>query len=316
MLLDRSILLGAVFAVACLTFPHCCLAEITAERSEKGVVVRVDGKLFAEYLVQSGTMPVVWPLLGPTGKPMTRAYPMVETAGETKDHRHHRSMWFAHGDVDGLDFWHGGPDGPRIRHRKFIKIQSGPSAVLITQNDWLAPDGTKVCQDERTLTFSSDDDARWIDFDITLKAVARPVTFGDTKEGAMSVRVADTIKVAAGRGGKIVNSQAQVDAEAWGQRASWVDYHGPVDGQIVGIAIFNHPGSFRYPTYWHVRSYGLFAANPFGRGDFEKNKDLGGSHTLRPGEALTLRYRVLLHRGDEKTGKLAERFAAYAAATK
>ncbi len=110
-------------------------------------------------------------------------------------------------------------------------------------------------------------------------------------------------RVDAKRGGKIVNSRGQIDAAAWGRPAAWVDYHGPIDGQTVGITIFNHPSSFRYPTYWHVRTYGLFAANPFGLHEFPGSKNANGSLTLARGKSVTFRYRVLLHRGDEKQGK-------------
>lgn len=119
------------------------------------------------------------------------------------------------------------------------------------------------------------------------------------------------MKVDAKLGGKIVNSEGQVDGKAWGRPAAWVDYHGPVGGDTVGIAILNHPSSFRFPTYWHVRTYGLFAANPFGLSDFPDTTK-SGEYTLAKGEEITLRYRVLFHRGDEKEGKVAEVFSCYA----
>jgi hypothetical protein len=288
-------------------------AEITAERSPKGVVVKIDGKLFTEYLVQSGNKPILWPIIGPTGKPMTRDYPMVRRRGEAHDHPHQRSLWFTHGDVNGVNFWMEPFQGKAggTEHVKFVKVASGKPAVIVTQNNWLGKAGKRVCEDERTLRFDTDGDARWIDVDITIKATDGPVTFGDTKEGAFAVRVAQTLSVDAKKGGKIVNSHQQVDAAAWAQRAPWVDYHGPVDGQTVGIAIFNHPSSFRYPTYWHVRTYGLFAANPFGLKDFTDGKLKGGAYTIATGKTMNLRYRVYLHRGDEQKGKVAEAFDAY-----
>lgn len=129
----------------------------------------------------------------------------------------------------------------------------------------------------------------------------------------MGVRVAETIKVDAKQGGKIVNSDGLVDQAAWGKRASWVDYYGPVEGQTVGIAMLNHPSSFRYPTYWHVRTYGLFAANPFGLHDFlgKNAKDADGSYTLKAGESLSLRYRLVFHKGSEKEGRIAETWEKY-----
>jgi hypothetical protein len=300
--------------MAILAAANLAVAEVTAERSEKGVVVKIDGTLFTEYLADFRGTPILWPIIGPTGKPMTRAYPMGKGRDEREDHPHQRSLWFTHGSVNGVSFWE--LEKGTIKQRELVKIGSGKEAVIVTRNDWLAPDGKKVCEDERRLTFGSDGDARWIDFDITIKATDGPVKFGDTKEGAMGVRVAETMKVDAKKGGRIVDSGGRTDEKAWGKRAAWVDYHGPVEGQTVGIAILNHPSSFRFPTYWHVRTYGLFAANPFGLRDFEGTNQVDGSYTLPAGETMTLRYRVLLHEGDEKSGKVAEAYAAYAAERK
>jgi hypothetical protein len=309
--------LAVLVAVSLLHSLNAVSAEITVERSAKGAVVKIDGQLFTEYLVRSGTKPILWPIIGPTGKPMTRDYPMRDRAGEKKDHPHQRSLWFSHGSVNGIDFWtEQGKKVGTIKHLEFTKIAGGPAAVIATRNAWLAPGGRTLCEDERVLHFGADGDARWIDFDITLKATEGDVVFGDTKEGTFGIRVAESLCVDAKGGGKIVNSHQQTNGAAWGQSAPWVDYYGPIDGKTVGIAIFNHPRSFRYPTRWHVRTYGLFAANPFGLHEFPGGKKADGALTLPRGEAITLRYRVLLHQGDERTGKVAERFAAYCKATK
>ncbi|MBW3599994.1 MAG: PmoA family protein, partial [Planctomycetes bacterium] len=187
----------------------------------------------------------------------------------------------------------------------------GGQATIVTRNDWVGPEGEKLLEDERTLVFGAEGDKRWIDFDITLKATEGEVTFGDTKEGTFGIRIPATMKVDAGMGGEIVNSEGQTDRAAWGKRAAWVDYHGPVDGKTLGIAIMNHPSSFRFPTYWHVRTYGLFAANPFGVSDFTGDKQQDGSKTLKKGDQITLRYRVLLHPGDEKVGRVAQEYEEY-----
>jgi len=287
--------------------------EITAKPSSGGVVVKIDGELFTEYLTRSGTKPILWPILGPTGKPMTRAYPMVELpAGKTDDHPHQRSLWFTHGSVNGVSFWEESRKAGTIVHRRFVQIASGNEAVIATENDWLGPDRKKVCEDQRRLAFGVTGDARWIDFDITIKATAGPLTFGDTKEGTFGIRVADTMKADGKRGGRIVDSEGRTNADAWGRRAAWVDYHGPVDGQVVGIAVLNHPRSLRFPTYWHVRTYGLFAANPFGLHDFPGGEKADGSYRVRSGESFSLYYRVWLHKGDQEQGKVAEAYQAYA----
>ena len=284
-------------------------AEITVTPCPEGAEVKIDGELFTRYLTDVAGTPVLWPIIGPTGKPMTRAYPMSDdNPDERKDHRHHRSLWFTHGDVNGLSQWH----QETIKHREFVKLESGEVGLIVTRNDWLDRQGNPICADERTLHFGTDGKARWIDFDVTIRALEKPVTFGDTKEGTFAVRVAASMKVDAKQGGQIVNSLGQTDREAWGKRSPWVDYHGPVDGKTVGLAIFNHPSSFRFPTYWHVRTYGLFAANPFGLHNFKGSRDEDGSATLKPGESMTLRYRVYLHLGDEEEGEVARAYAAYA----
>ena len=173
-------------------------------------------------------------------------------------------------------------------HREFVKIEGGRRAVIVTRNDWLAPDGKRVCEDQRSFTFGTDGDARWIDFDITIRASDGPVRFGDTKEGSMAIRLAPTMRLAGKVGkGHIVNSAGDKDGSTWGKRAAWCDYYGPVDGGVVGVAIFDHPENPRHPTWWHVRDYGLFAANPFGVSYFEK-KDRGTGDLVVPaGESVT-----------------------------
>lgn len=301
--------LGLLLAIS-LVFSPPARAAVTVEKADDRVTILADGKPFATYLTKSGSKPIVWPIHGPTGKLMTRSWPMDQTVeGEKKDHIHQRSLWFTHGDVNGIDFWSEGKG--RIEHKEFVKVEGGPEAVIVTKNDWLSPDGSKlICQDQRTFTFGATDSQRWIDVAIEVKATAGPVVFGDTKEGSFGVRVPDSMRVEAFKGGKIINSDGLVNFAAWGKPAAWVDYHGPVDGETLGIAILNHPSSFRYPTPWHVRTYGLFAANPFGLNDFTGGK-AKGEYTLPEGETLKLRYRVLLHSGDEKLGRVAENFAEY-----
>jgi hypothetical protein len=303
-----------LFALGWLLLVPVTLPAATFEmlQDEEGVTVNYDSKLVTRYLIKSGNKPILWPLIGPHERELTRGYPMREaTSDERSDHVHHRSMWFTHGDVNGVSFWHEGAGSGEIVHRQFVKVEGGKNGVIITRNDWVAPDGKRLCWDERTFTFGADGPNRWIDMDITITAGDEPVTFGDTKEGSGGVRVAGTMKVTAKSGGKIVNSEGQTDDEAWGKPAAWCDYHGPVDGKVVGIAIMNHPNSFRFPTHWHVRTYGLFTANPFGIADFTRGPKGAGNHTLQPGEAFTVNYRIYMHAGDEKEGKVAEAFARY-----
>lgn len=309
----RSLFALSLALTACLLPSHLQAAEFEVEQSEHGVTIKLDGELFTEYRIDQGPKPILWPIIGPTGAPMTRAYPMERVADERKDHPHHRSLWFTHGDVNGVDFWsESGRNGLQV-HREFVQVEGGEQARIVTVNDWVDREGKKLCEDTRTLTFRKIGDMRAIDFDITVKATDGQVVFGDTKEGTFGIRVPTSLDVDSRKGGSIVNSEGQRDRETWGRPAAWVDYYGPVGEETVGVAILNHPSSFRYPTHWHVRTYGLFAANPFGLHDFPGGEDADGSHTLESGESFTLRYRVLLHRGDAEAAKIADAFSAYAA---
>jgi hypothetical protein len=288
-------------------------AQFDVHQEADGVTVTLDGELMTRYLIQSGPKPILWPLIGPTGKEMTRQYPMRDALDtERDDHVHHRSLWFTHGDVGGVDFWSESGKNGRIVHREFVTVEGGEQATIVARNDWLSAGGKKICEEQRTFEFHADASSRWIDVELAVKASEGPVKFGDTKEGSFGVRVAGTMKVDAEPGGRIVNSDGLIDKDAWGKRAFWVDYSGPVDGETVGLAILNHPTSFRFPTHWHVRTYGLFTANPFGWHDFERSRDVDGSYVLDSGQVMTLRYRVVLHKGNAESANLADVFDRYA----
>lgn len=272
------------------------------------VDVLVGGKLFTRYVFSGAAKPYLYPIIGPTGQPVTRHYPMKQVPGESGDHPHQKSLWYTFGSVNGIDFWAETPKSGKIIHRKFDKLKSTPGYGWIREtNDWVGPDGVKVCEDTRDLRIYS---SEVMDFSITVRATEGPLTFGDTKEGMFAVRVADSMTVDKGNG-HIQLSSGETDAKAWGKRADWCDYYGPVDGQTVGIAILEHPTSFRHPTYWHVRTYGLMGANPFGIKEFSGDKTKDGAYTVPKGGSVTFKYRVIIHKGDTLQADIAGKYAAY-----
>lgn len=285
------------------------------------VKVEINGKLFTEYVFQNTPRPYCYPLLGPGGLEMVRHAPMKKVPGEDQDHPHHRSLWFTHGDVNGIDFWSEAKSFGKIVHAGFDEVKSGRDfGVIKARNNWVSPEGKTVCTDERTVrVYNRPDNERLMDFEITIHASSGDVTFGDTKEGSMAVRIAETMRLKpnkenAGKPtGHIVNASGVRDGATWGKRSTWVDYHGPVGGKTVGIAMFDHPANPRHPTWWHVRDYGLFAANPFGKHDFENLKDdkTAGNLVISAGKSVTFRYRLYFHEGDEKQAKVAERYVEY-----
>ncbi len=286
--------------------------------------IEINGQLFTEYYFKDVPRPFCYPLLGPGSLPMMRNWPMKDVPGEDHDHPHHRSLWFTHGSVNGHDFWSEQKDFGKIVHDGFIQVASGKDAgVIKSRNKWVAKDGTVVCTDERTLRiYNRPANERLLDFEITIHAANGELTFGDTKEGTMAVRLNETMRLKPNKEnigkptGHIVNSEGGRDGATWGKRAKWCDYYGPVEGRTVGIAIFDNPANPRYPTWWHVRDYGLFAANPFGQHDFENLKDKAAGNLVVPaGQSVTFRYRVYMHEGDDQQAGVAAHYAEYLKAT-
>jgi len=318
-------LVGLGVSISFLAAGSALAAGKAVEGNQSGVQIQeltnrlrieINGQLFSEYYFKDVPRPYFYPLNGPGELPMTRNWPMVNAENEEHDHPHHRSLWYAHGEVNGQDFWSETKNFGKIVHQGFQKIQSGKEgAIIMSRDKWIAANGETVCTDQRTVRIYNPANAseRIFDFDITLNASEGDVTFGDTKEGTMAVRLAETMRLKGKVGkGHIINSAGIRDDETWGKRADWCDYFGPVEGKTVGIAIFDHPSNPRHPTWWHVRDYGLFAANPFGQHDFEKLPDKqAGNLKLPKGESLTFRYRFYLHEGDNEKARVAEKYADY-----
>ena len=311
----------AVLLAGCVTIEPAARngVEITTEPDR--LRVSIDGSLFTEYRFAGTPKPILYPLNGPTGTGMTRNFPMTTTPGEEQDHPHHRSLWFGHGLVNGVDFWTERAGSGRIVHDEFTAIRSGEDKGIIrTRNKWITEGGKVICTDERSLTIHRTGTAdRLIDFEVTLRADHGDLILGDTREGTMAIRVAETLRLMQTTGGpnprsRISNSEGARDTETWGKRARWCDYSGFMNGSSVGIAIFDHPKNPRHPTWWMVRDYGLFAANPFGQHEFEKLANQhAGDLTIPAGGSVTFRYRILLHTGNAKEARVAERYEEFAA---
>lgn len=311
-----------------------CAAEtgVKLTQQEDRVRVEINGELFTDYVFKGAPHVYYYPLIGPGGARMTRDYPMVpDSKGEDHDHPHHRSLWYSHGSVNGVDFWSETPKAGKIVHDAFLEVKSGAEmGVIRSANKWIGLDGKLVCTDERTFrVHARPNSERLFDFEITLKAPTdAEVILGDTKEGSMAIRIAESMRLVKPKEkgekkakpgeGHIVQSTGERDEKTWGKRAEWCDYSGPVQGKTVGIAIFDHPSNPVHPTYWHVRDYGLFAANPFGIHDFTGKKEPAGAGNIviAPGKSVTFKYRFYLHNGDEKEGKVAERYKEWVSGSK
>ena len=290
----------ALLSAAALLAP----AQVHLIRHESSVAVEVGGRPFTTfYFGDAAPKPYLHPLLSSGGLRLTRLYPMETTEPGSHDHPHQRGLWITHGDVNGIDFWASEPEQRKGKQglvvlKKILQVQDGPkSGTLRVLLEWLGPDGKVMVTEDRLMTFSGDESVRSVDFDVTLSVPARTV-FGDTKEGFFAVRLRDEMSEEKGSG-RMTNAEGKSGmAQVWGKRSAWVDYAATLEGHKVGVAIFDHPGNPRYPTWWHARDYGLFAANPFGERDFTGNKSINGSLAVEAGKSLRFRYRVYIHTGD------------------
>jgi hypothetical protein len=297
---------------------------VAGETSFKGVLIspqdgklriEINGEFFSDYHFEGVTRPYFHPVIGPDSLPMTRNWPMGDGEGEAHDHPHHKSFWYAHGDINGHDFWSEADRAGTTKHIAFLQIRSGRNkGVIKTLNHLVAKDGTIVGSDVRTMTIHNRPGSeRIVDFDIEVRASHGEMVMGDTKEGSMALRLAPTMRLKGEVAqGHIVNSEGVKDGDTWGKRAKWVDYYGPVKGKEVGVAIFDHPENPRHPTWWHVRDYGLFAANPFGVHHFERKEAGTGNLIIKNGQSQSWKYRFYFHRGDSESAQVANRYDLYA----
>jgi hypothetical protein len=293
--------------------------------SQPRIDVRVDGKPFTSY-IWPGTLkkPTLYPIVSGDGVVLTRGFPPA--AGERADHPHHVGLWFNYGDVNGYDFWNNSSaiDASRldkmgrIVHVDVTRMDSARGhAELGVRTRWVtAQNGTPLVDEDTTFTFrATADGLRMIDRATYLRAAGPEVTFNDNKEGLLGLRVRRALEDPAEKGGEFVDaagkvtktetldstgvtgvytsSEGKTGGKVWGTRGKWTTLGGTVDGRPVTIAILDHPGNPGFPTYWHARGYGLFAANPLGQAIFSDGKEKL-NFTLKRGQNQLFRYRVLI----------------------
>lgn len=312
--------------------------------AEQKMDVLVGDKLFTTFRwTDNITKPVFYPILTSEGTEVIRGFPIAPKAGERADHPHQIGMWFTYGNVNGLDFWGNGSqglgtknaNGGFIRHQKIEDVKEGNGEGTFTSEEsWQDSTGMELLHEKTQYRFIADGKMRIIDRKTMLTAGQTDVSMPDTKEGMFGIRVArqlelpdngnivlynadgtttrtrDTLNI--GITGDYLSSEGVTGLEVWGTRSRWMDLHGKIGDEPISIVIIGHPLNPNYPTYWHARGYGLFAANPLGVKDF--TKDAESLEFLIPaGESATFRYRVVIDSGELNTdqiNKLADEFAS------
>lgn len=302
-----SILALALIASASLVSTAAAQSRITLSESKDRVRVEIDGELFTEYIYEGYEKPILYPIIGPKGHGLTRNYPMVKgVAHEAEDHPHHKSIWFGHMRVNGSSFWHSGETAGTTQSTE-VRIQDG---AIYSENSLVDTEGQQVATDSRVISFEATPEMRIIDYRVTYHANVSDLVFGDDKDGQMGIRMHPNLRIKGEVAqGQAVNSRGVRAKDIWGKRAEWIDYWGPIEGSVVGIAVFDHPENLRHPTWWHARDYGLLSANPFGIHHFEEKKDHAlGEYKLAQGESLTFRHRFLFHLGSAEEADIQSQY--------
>jgi hypothetical protein len=303
------------------------IIKFVKHEANKRVDVMIDGKLFTSYIWPDNVYkPVLVPILTPSGTPVTRGFPLQPRAGERQDHLHHIGNWFNYGNVNGIDYWGNGSEGERnpkggvIKHVSISQLKGGKGeGSFETTASWIDPTGKEVIKERTEYHFIARGSTRIIDRIATWTSAGEKVTFTDTKEGSFGIRVArqlelpskenitltdargnpTTVKAMSNVGvtGNYKSSEGDTGEDVWGKRAKWMDLYGSIGNEKVSLVIADHPKNLSYPTYWHARGYGLFAANPFGVKDFTAGKEeLNCSIPL--GGSLKMRYRIIISSGN------------------
>ena len=324
-----AVVVATVLLVCCVAAKQNASGDrirVTADESARRVDVSIDGKPFTAYLWPTTLeKPVLYPLRTASGTIVTRGYPLEPRAGERVDHPHHAGLWFNYGNVNDFDFWNNSsaikPEDKSkmgtVVHRAILAAKSGSDqGELEVATDWVTGKQQLIVKEHTRLIFRGGPNFRSIDRVTTLQALGEKVVFHDDKEGLLGMRVTRALEAPSdkpevftdssgrptpvakldntGVNGVYLTSEGKKGDAAWGTRGRWCMLSGLVGDEPVTIAILDHPANPGFPTYWHARGYGLFAANPLGRKIFTNGKEEAMNFSLAPNESVTFRYRVLI----------------------
>ena len=287
--------------------------------------VSIDGKPFTSYIWPTTLKkPVLYPLRTAAGTIVTRGYPLEKRVGEREDHPHHAGLWFTYENVNGIDFWNNSDaikteDAPKmgtIVHRAIVSAKSGAQqGELDVETDWVTFEKKVLLRERTHFLFRGGPEFRSVDRITTLSALEEKIDFKDAKDGLLGLRVVRALEIPsdkpevyhdasgrpitvekmdnAGVNGTYLTSEGKKGDAAWGTRGRWCNLSGLVGDEPVTIGILDHPANPGFPTYWHARGYGLFAANPLGQKIFSEGKQ-ELNFSLAPHASVTFRYRILI----------------------
>lgn len=341
-------LLTASFTVAAGAYaaPPAKGVQVVADEAHRRVDITIDGTAFTSYIWPTTLKkPALYPIIDADGDTITRGYPLDVRPGERVDHPHQAGLWFNHESVNGFDFWNNSDAIPPERRAKMgtvlqtriVSTKSGADlGELVVESVWVTGDNKQILNQTTRYVFMRRSHARVIDEVITLRALDQ-VVFKDAKDGLLGLRVASWLESPEEKGGIFLDASGnptKVDAApaggsdpatgeyltsegvkgtaAWGTSGRWCALTGHTGAHTVTVAIIDNPANPGYPTWWHARGYGLFAANPLGRSIFDP-KQPPLNFTLEKDQSATFRYRIVLYSyatGPKELNREADSFAS------
>jgi hypothetical protein len=302
------------------------------EKDQTTINVTIGGKLFTRFIYPDTlAKPVLYPLYAANGTMVTRGFPLKPAPGEPTDHPHHLGLWFNFENVNGLDFWNNSYAIAAekkylygsIKTDRILKTKDGAKGLLTYHANWTNQKNEVLLEETTQYEFSGTATQRIIDR-ITVLTANTEVTFNDAKDGLLGLRVARELQIPNKKdqvftddkgivtvvkgnennveNGNYLTSEGKTGDSAWSTRAAWCKMYGKIKGDSISIAIIDHPNNPNYPTYWHARGYGLFAANPLGEKIFTNGRTTKNLH-LKKGESVRFAYRVVIDEGNQTLSK-------------
>lgn len=319
-------LLGVLFLLLCGLNLSAQKIKLLKDPRSKKIDVTINGQLFTSFLYpDSLEKAVLYPVFAPNQIDVTRGFPLKPKPSDPTDHPHHIGIWFNFENVNGLDFWNNSYAIPKAKKSLYgwiitnptVTMSSGAKGILKYDANWNNQKNETLLNEHTELIFQVAKNSRIIDRYTTLTANTL-VTFKDAKDGLLGMRLAHELQIPAltdqkftddkgnittvkGSTDKIANgnyltSEGKQGDAAWSTRAKWCKVYGKMGKDSVSVTIIDHPQNVNYPTYWHARGYGLFAANPLGENIFTNGKSAKNLQ-LKKGESITFKYRIVINAG-------------------
>ncbi len=320
---------------ACLFFSmmfYCAVAQkaeavkLVKSTTENKVDIFIGEKLFTSFLFpDSLEKPVLYPVHSANGTVVTRGFPFNPQPGDPTDHPHHIGIWLNFENLNGLDFWNNSYAIPAakkhlygwIKTDRIIESSGGAKGKLAYHANWTNQKNEVLLEETTRFEFSGTAHQRIIDRVTTLTANTEAL-FTDAKDGLLGIRLAHALEMPTDKdqkftddkgnvtivkggtdkvpNGNYISSEGKQGDDVWSTRGRWCKLYGKMGNDSISVAIIDHPLNPNYPTYWHARGYGLFAANPLGEKIFSNGKSFKNLQ-LKKGESVSFRYRVIIDEG-------------------